>query len=119
MPENAENGKLGGYFYYTKSLAAKNGDTPGGKTPDLFDSVKVDFQKYDEHSEVVDSSNIDRIKSYEMIVYSETVQTVETGGKEVSVDVDGTPGTSTVYGYEYKDSEWKEAWKSFLKISTP
>ena len=50
-----------------------------------------------------------------MIVYSETVQNVETGAKELTSTVNGATSTWTEYGYEYKDSEWKEAWKSFLR----
>ena len=116
IPEGTD-GLLGGYFYYTKALGARTVDNNNyvyDKTPNLFDSVKVDFQEY-ENSEVVDSSNIDRIKSYEMIVYSETVQNVETGAKELKSTVNGETSTWTEYGYEYKDSEWKEAWKSFLR----
>ena len=84
--------------------------------------MKVDFVKYDAQSSVIDKSNIDRIVDYEMIVYSEIVQNTETG-LYVS-------GTTSEYGYEYKDGstdpnnnvwhdgEWKEAWMSFLKVSS-
>ena len=122
IPESAENGLLGGYFYYTKALGARTVDNNNyvyDKTPNLFDSVKVDFQEYSKNDQnvmvVVDSSNIDRIKSYEMIVYSETVQNVETGAKVFTSTVNEETSTWTEYGYEYKDSEWKEAWKSFLR----
>ena len=82
--------------------------------------VKVDFVKYDANGAVIDNSNIDRIVDYEMIVYSEILQNTETG-LYVS-------GTTSEYGYEYKDGsyntnnewqegEWKEAWKSFLKMT--
>lgn len=122
IPEGTD-GLLGGYFYYTKALGARTVDDNDNyvydKTPNLFDSVKVDFQEYSKNDQnvmvVVDSSNIDRIKSYEMIVYSETVQNVETGAKKLTSTVNGATSTWTEYGYEYKDSEWKEAWKSFLR----
>lgn len=111
-----KTGELSGYFYYSGLLQ------PGDSTEDLFDSVKVDFVKYDAQSSVIDNSNIDRIVDYEMIVYSEIVQNTETG-LYVS-------GTTSEYGYEYKDGstdpnnnvwhdgEWKEAWMSFLKVSS-
>jgi len=61
-------------------------------------------------------SNIDRIVPVEMIVYSELVQTVETGSTIVTSTVDGQPVESTVYGYDYgAKNEWKKAWESFLK----
>lgn len=107
--------KLAGYFYYSGLLK------PGEETQDLFDSVKVDFVKYGANSVVEDSSNIDRIVDYEMIVYSEILQNTETGLYDT--------GTTREYGYEYKDGsedptthawtegEWKKAWKSFLKMT--
>ena len=117
-----------GYFYYTKALDAKTErlDNEGSvvrdgqnnivydiaSTPQLFDSVKIDYKKYDAQSSVIDGSNIDRIVPVEMIVYSELVQTIETGSTIVTNDGQ----TSTVYGYDYgAKNEWKKAWESFLK----
>lgn len=108
----SDSSKLGGYFYYSKLL------NPGDSSEELFDSVTVDFKKYDAQSNVIDNSNIDRIVDYEMIVYSEIVQNIETG----YIVSNG----ASVYGYEYKDGstdsesswhdgEWKEAWRSFLR----
>lgn len=82
--------KLGGYFYYKKVLPV--GDT----TPTLFTKVKVDYRYNDS------DSNIDKITDFDIIVYSETVQTTE-------IDASGTV---------YPDNQWDTAWKSFLKIST-
>ena len=121
------NHNLDGYFYYTKALDAKTEekDAQGSvvmengspkyiikSTPQLFDSVKIDYKKYDAQSSVIDGSNTDRIVPVEMIVYSELVQTVETGSTIVTNDGQ----TSTVYGYDYgAKNEWKKAWESFLK----
>ena len=74
---------LDGYFYYTKKLA------PGAATSDLIKKVRTAY------NDVYD------IPDFEIIVYSETVQTVET-------DESGT---------QYTDSQWETAWKSFLKIT--
>lgn len=107
VPETG-NGALGGYFYYTEALAV------GHTTPKLFDSVTIDYQKYDSNGNVVDNSNIDRIQPLEMIVYSELVQTVETGSSTVTEDEQ----TKTVYGYDYgTKNEWEQAWKSFLRVT--
>ena len=78
-----QNNALDGYFYYTKKLA------PGAATCDLIKKVRTAY------NDVYD------IPDFEIIVYSETVQTVET-------DESGT---------QYTDSQWETAWKSFLKIS--
>lgn len=114
------NGALGGYFYYTKVLQPK-GDSEGDEvgtfsTSKLFDKVTLDYQGYNSEGSVIDSSNIDRIQTVDMIVYSELVQNVETGSTEVTKTVDEGTVTSTVYGYVYPDGEWKKAWKSFLKM---
>ena len=125
---DAQHPELEGYFYYTKALDAKTErlDNEGSvvrddqnnivydiaSTPKLFDSVTIDYKKYDAQSSVIDGSNTDRIVPVEMIVYSELVQTVETG----STIVTDNGQTSTVYGYDYgKNHEWKEAWEHFLK----
>jgi|GEM_PF-2205081 len=114
MRENPENGKLGGYFYYTKVLptSAKATDENPKVTERLFDSVVYSYSDNDKES------NIDLISGFEMIVYSETVQTVETGSVEVSnVDEQGNPVMETVYGYDYAEkNEWLEAWKSYLRV---
>ena len=123
MRENPENGKLGGYFYYTKVLptSAQATDDNPKVTERLFDSVVYSYSD-DEHE-----SNIDLISGFEMIVYSETVQTVETGSVEVSkvdennqpvLDENNDPVMETVYGYDYAEkNEWLEAWKSYLRVS--
>ena len=118
MRENPENGKLGGYFYYTEVLNT-NPSVPEGKpaynkpnvTGKLFDSVVYSYSDDDE-------SNIDLISGFEMIVYSETVQTVETGSVEVSkVDENNQTVMETVYGYDYAEkNEWLKAWKSYLRV---
>ena len=124
---DAQHPELEGYFYYTKALDAKTEekDAQGSvvmengspkyiikSTPQLFDSVKIDYKKYGAQSSVIDGSNTDRIVPVEMIVYSELVQTIETGSTIVTNDGQ----TSTVYGYDYDaKNEWKKAWESFLK----
>ena len=117
VPEDPANGKLGGYFYYTKKLAPKQGNAlTGESTPTLFDTVTLDYNKYDgEHSPV--DSNIDRIHAVDMIVYSELIQTVETGTTQVSgEDGEHNLTVSDVYGYDYgTNNEWRAAWESFLK----
>lgn len=114
MPEEPKNGKLGGYFYYTKVLptSAKATDDNPNVTDKLFDSVVYSYSNNESES------NIDLISGFEMIVYSETVQTVETGSVEVSkVDENGDPVMETVYGYDYAEkNEWLEAWKSYLRV---
>ena len=123
------NHGLDGYFYYTKALKAKkeqlNEDgtvkTDSNNnvlydidsTPQLFDSVTIDYNKYDDGTAV--DSNIDRIVPVEMIVYSELVQTIETGSTKVTTGEEPNQVTSTVYGYDYTNNEWKKAWESFLK----
>ena len=114
------NHGLDGYFYYTKALDAVTKDTNNNdvyaSTPKLFDSVTIDYKKYNDQSSVIDGSNIDRIVPVEMIVYSELVQTVETGSTIVTSTVDGQQVESTVYGYDYgAKKEWKKAWEHFLK----
>jgi len=113
MPEDPKNGKLGGYFYYTKVLptSAKATDDNPNVTDNLFDSVVYSYSD--------NESNIDLISGFEMIVYSETVQTVETGSVEVSkMDENNNPVMETVYGYDYAEkNQWLEAWKSYLRVS--
>ena len=122
MPEEPKNGKLGGYFYYTKVLPTSAKATPENPkvTERLFDSVVYSYSDNDKES------NIDLISGFEMIVYSETVQTVETGSVEVSkvdengdpvLDENDDPVMETVYGYDYAEkNEWLEAWKSYLRV---
>ena len=129
---DAQHPELEGYFYYTKALDAKTErlDNEGSvvrddqnnivydiaSTPKLFDSVTIDYKKYNDQSSVIDGSNTDRIVPVEMIVYSELVQTVETGSTIVTSTVDGQQVESTVYGYDYgAKNEWKEVWEHFLK----
>ena len=138
VPADATNG-LGGYFYYTEALAAptyvENGENPTyAETGNLFDSVIIDYNKYvknEDNEDVPADSNIDRIQPLEMIIYSELVQTVDTGKTRVIttlVDDDGNnvtgegienPVKSSVYGYDYaKDNNWKDAWRRFLKLDS-
>ncbi len=80
-----KDGDLGGYFYYTEALSAVTYDDDKNpiytETDKLFDSVTIDYNKYETVDDglVAKDSNIDRIQPLEMIVYSELVQTVETG----------------------------------------
>ena len=90
---SSEDEKLKGYFYYKKVLHS------GQTTPPLFTDILVDYSKSPSGSNT--GSNIDKITDFEMIVYAETVQTTEINS------------SGTVYG----DSDWKQAWKSFLKVS--
>lgn len=73
---------LDGYFYYKKKLA------PGDSTPALISRVKTEY------------GSIEDISDFDIIVYSETVQTTE-------IDDSGTV---------YTDNRWEDAWESFLKI---
>lgn len=87
------NTKLNGYFYYTKPVASE------ASTTELIRSVKTDYNGNDNTD-----SNIDKIKAYDIIVYSETVQTIGT---------DGTDYGAT--GYTSTNGGWYDAWASFLK----
>ena len=91
--------KLKGYFYYTSMVA------PGASTSPLFTDVQVNYS-----NDPANDSNIDKIRDLEMIVYSETVQTTETGYI--------VKNEASVYGYEYRNDEWLDAWKSYLKVTT-
>ena len=131
VPENAPNG-LGGYFYYIQSLKEKDDQSTADITNPLFDKVVIDYQKYDESSVVQDSSNTDRIVPLEMIIYSELIQTVDTGETSVTtttVDASSNPTgenptTSNVYGYNFDNDilgnkvEWEDAWRRFLKLKS-
>lgn len=103
--------ELGGYFYYTKALEAPKAEPDGTeKTSNLIEKVHVNY------GDSAGDSNIDKIQPYEVIVYSEVVQTVETG----AVKVGEGANAQTVYGYDYNKSggthdEWKKAWESWLK----
>ena len=87
--DDTDYSTLGGYFYYTKVLK------PDETTTALIDSITTDFRTDDT------DTNTDNIKDFDIIVYSESVQTVE-------IDTSGTV---------YTDTDWKKAWKSFLHIS--
>lgn len=120
--ENDRYDELEGYFYYTKPLA------PGEATPPLITDVILDFRRFDDQSSVIDDSNIDRISNISKVVYAELVQTVETDYKEVTQkDENDNYVQVSVYGYDYAgesqdpyslepgpESEWKNAWISFL-----
>ena len=85
--------KLGGYFYYKKIIYTKeNTENKPYSTSELIKAVQINYADEGE------STNIDEIQDYKMIIYSETVQAVE---------IDGT---------EYSDSDWKTAWEKFLKV---
>ena len=113
IPETGEgsDAELGGYFYYTKALEAPKAEPDGTEqTSNLIEKVHVNY------GDNPDDSNIDKIQPYEVIVYSEVVQTVETGAVKVGEDANA----QTVYGYDYNKSgdtpdEWKAAWESWLK----
>jgi len=136
--ENNEN-DLGGYFYYTEALNAETDSTVGDVTGPLFNRVIIDYNEYsyDERDEtdVPVDSNIDRIVPLEMIIYSELIQTVDTGRTKVTattVDGEGSaitgegienPVESSVYGYDFNKAEvgtdeWKDAWRRFLKLKS-
>ncbi len=83
--------KMQGYFYYKKVVPVN------GETSLLIKGVNVDYNG-DNNTD----SNIDKIQDFEMIVYTETVQTTE-------IDASGTV---------YNDDKWKKAWESFLKVPT-
>lgn len=89
IPENdaVDGNLLGGYFYYTKVLE------PNAETNALIEEVKTNFGS---------DSNTDNITDFNIIVYSESVQTVELNES----------------GTVYADDQWKDAWKSFLTIKT-
>ena len=115
-----KDGDLGGYFYYTEALSAVTYDDDKNpiytETDKLFDSVTIDYNKYETVDDglVAKDSNIDRIQPLEMIVYSELVQTVETGTTTVGTG----ENAETTYGYDYAtNNEWEKAWKSFLKVN--
>ena len=79
---------LGGYFYYTKILK------PNEKTPNLIEKVKTDFTEDG-------TENIDNINDFDIVVYTESVQTTE-------IDQNGT---------QYTDAKWQTAWQNFLSLS--
>ncbi len=70
---------MGSYYYYTHILA------PGEKTPLLFDSIKT----------VIEDAG--QIKDYEIIVYAESVQTLDKDGQEFA-----------------GSRAWEDAWREFL-----
>ena len=88
------NTKLNGYFYYTEPV------DPNRSTSELIRSVKTDY-----NGDNNNDSNIDKIKAYDIIVYSETVQTIGT---------DGTDYGATGYSGG-THAGWYDAWASFLK----
>lgn len=92
VPESdATDGELlGGYFYCTKKLSA------GQTTPPLMEGVQTNFAASE------GDSNAGNIDDFDIVVYTETVQTTE-------IDADGTV---------YTDNDWKPAWRSFLTLPT-
>lgn len=86
---------LEGYFYYTKILPLDNSDTTDvdeSVTSSLIKKVKVTYPN--ENTE-------DYIRDYEMIVYTETVQAVDTNGKEFAA------------------ADWQTVWDRFLNKTEP
>ena len=85
---------LGGYFYYKKVVQpVDDAATPTvdeSVTSSLIKKVQVNYA----------TNNIDEIRDYEMIVYTETVQTVDTDG--------------TDYAAQGVTDGWKKAWYRFL-----
>ncbi len=90
---DTDSAVLGGYFYYKKSLA------PGESTPPLITGIKTDYETAVPPSG--QTANVDKITDFDVFVYSESVQTVETK-------------TGTVYDSATDDNAWRNAWKSFL-----
>ena len=92
VPEDAipDGRLLGGYFYYTEILA------PGASTPPLIEGIETTF----------DEDDPDQITEFNVIVYTEGVQTVEIAMGEVY-----GPATAEA------PTPWKTAWRSFLDRS--
>ena len=86
IPESdlTDGALLGGFFYYTKILE------PGETTPPLITGLHTVFG----------GSEPEHIKNFDVIVYSESVQTVEIQSGAVYADTDA--------------NAWKAAWRSFL-----
>ncbi|MBQ2444274.1 MAG: hypothetical protein II501_03220 [Clostridia bacterium] len=90
VSENDLDGALlGGYFYYSKVLAK------GSTTSPLINGVITDFTTAE------GDTNADNISNFDIVVYSECVQTTE-------IDSDGTV---------YTNNDWRSAWNSFLALS--
>ena len=87
------NTKLNGYFYYTEPV------DPNRSTSELIRSVQTDY-----NGDNNNDSNIDKIKAYDIIVYSETVQTIGTDGTDYGSD-----------SYSGTNAGWYDAWAAFLK----
>ena len=68
---------------------------PNGTTDPLITEVVTNYNGNND-------SNIDRIKDYNIIVYSETVQTIGANGND----------------YAAQNNGWKKAWKEFLRVSS-
>ena len=83
---DSDGALLGGYFYYTKALK------PGETTPPLIQGVKT-----------AQETNTDNITDFDIVVYSESVQTTE-----IYADIPATPDSSW---------NWRAAWTSFLSLS--
>lgn len=99
IPESSDS-VLGGYFYYKKVVQpvddAATTNVDESVTSSLIKKVQVNYA----------TNNIDEIRDYEMIVYTETVQTVDTDG--------------TDYAAQGVTDGWKKAWYRFLnKTSLP
>jgi alternate signal-mediated exported protein len=85
--EDTIDSAMGGWYYYKEPVAA------GESTSALFDQVLTYFE------------SVDKVKAYQIIVYSESVQIRDHEGNEVSA-ADTTDG-----------EVWKAVWKEFLTRS--
>lgn len=77
VPDNSSETKLAGYYYYTEPIK------PNESTPPLFTFVRTEYD------------NANDIKQYDIIVYSESVQTTDSSGNEYA--------------------DYTAAWNDFLK----
>ncbi len=96
-----KTGNLAGYFYYKDRVMS------GDSTSELIKKVKVDYRDPNDTND----SNIDKIQPYEMIVYTETVQSTDIDGTEYGVK------ELKVNNIAYAaNKQWELAWKRFLKV---
>lgn len=98
-----ERETLGGYFYYTKVLE------PGETTPPLIKGIKTDFRL------AKNDTDTDKITDFDVIVYTESVQTVEPGTGKVYTSAANPPENPEVTP---ADPWWKTAWINFLTRSS-
>ena len=99
-----------GYFYYTKPLAAQNDNNTDDDTTSLFRWVKTLYTKQSANGaaneQYLDTMGSEAyIKDFEIIVYSESVQTILT---------DGSVATDTDTENNQIKPAYKVAWENFL-----